>query len=83
LTNWSEIAGLVTPFTKRIEQQAEQSVAASHQAELQKMQAAYESRIGDLKQEMLEQSRTEIRMRLMAMAGYDESGSEETTSAPH
>ncbi len=78
-----EIAGLVTPFTKRIEQQAEQSVAASHQAELQKMQAAYESRIGDLKQEMLEQSRTEIRMRLMAMAGYDESGSEETTRAPH
>ena len=86
LRSWrtlQEIAGLVTPFTQRIEQQAERSVAASHQAELQKMQADYEARIGDLKREMLEQSRAEIRMRLMAMAGYDESGSEEKSIAPH
>jgi len=77
-----EIAGLVTPFTRRIEQQAHDAVAAAHQAELQKMQADYEARIENLRQEMLEQSRLEIRARLMAMAGYD-SNSGESSNAPH
>ena len=43
-----EIAGLVTPFTKRIEQQAQEAVMAMHQDELQKMQAEYEARIANL-----------------------------------
>ena len=68
-----EIAGVVTPFTRRIEEQAQQQVAAAHQAELQQLQASYEARIKALKQELLGQSRSEIRSRLMALAGYDTS----------
>ena len=41
-----------------------------HQDELRKMQAEYEARIANLQKEVLEQSRVEIRARLMAMAGY-------------
>ncbi|HXK57174.1 MAG TPA: hypothetical protein PLZ16_11060, partial [Gammaproteobacteria bacterium] len=65
------IAGLVTPFTRRVEQQAQQNVAAAHRTALENMQSSYEARISELKRELLEQSRSEIRMRLMAMAGYD------------
>ena len=77
-----EIAGLVTPFTKRIEQQAQEAVMAMHQDELRKMQAEYEARIANLQKEVLEQSRVEIRARLMAMAGYG-SNSGESADAPH
>ena len=77
-----EVAGLVTPFTQRIEQQAQQAVAAAHQAELEQMQSSYEARIRELKQELLEQSRAEIKARLMAMAGYGLSD-EESQRARH
>lgn len=77
-----EVAGLVTPFTQRIQQQAQQAVAAAHQAELEKIQSSYEARIRELKRELLEQSRAEIKARLMAMAGYGLS-EEESQGAPH
>ncbi|MCB1856886.1 MAG: 4Fe-4S binding protein [Gammaproteobacteria bacterium] len=67
-----EVAGLVTPFTQRVKQQAKDAVAASHQSELDELKSSYENRIRHLHDEMLQQARREIRDRLLSMAGYQE-----------
>jgi len=69
-----ELAGLVTPFTIRIESEAREKVAAERAAELTALKAEYEARIADLQQEVHENTRTEVRERLMALAGYNTSG---------
>jgi pyruvate-ferredoxin/flavodoxin oxidoreductase len=65
-----EVAGLVTPFTARVEQAARDRVAADHEAELAALRADYESRIGALQAEMLEKTRVQMRERMMRLAGY-------------
>ncbi len=65
-----EVAGLVTPFTARVEQAARDQVAADHEAELASLRAEYESRIEALQAEMLEKTRVEMRERMMQLAGY-------------
>ena len=65
-----ELAGLVTPFTAQVQQEAEQRVKAAHQAELAAQASAYESRINVLREEILAQTRQEVRSRLLKLAGY-------------
>ena len=65
-----EVAGLVTPFTARVEQAARDRVAADHEAELAALRADYEARIDALQVEMREKTRVEMRERMMRLAGY-------------
>ncbi len=72
-----ELAGLVTPFTARVEARAREAVAVAHAAELAAMEAGYETRIADLRKEMLEDTREEVRERLLALAGYSARGTDQ------
>jgi pyruvate-ferredoxin/flavodoxin oxidoreductase len=65
-----ELAGLVTPFTERVREEAEQRVAAERQAELEAQAADYEARIEGLRARIQDENRREIRERLMHLAGY-------------
>jgi pyruvate-ferredoxin/flavodoxin oxidoreductase len=65
-----ELAGLVTPFTAQVQQEAEQRVANVHKAELEAQANTYEQRIAGLRDELLEQTRQEVHLRLMRLAGY-------------
>ncbi len=69
-----ELGGLVTPFTARVKQQAAEETAAAHQAELAALRAEYEQRMDDLKAGMLEQTRQEMRQRMLTLAGYTGAG---------
>ena len=65
-----ELAGLITPFTARVEHEIREQVAAEHEAALASLKQEYERRILDLEAEMREKTREEIRDRLMRLAGY-------------
>lgn len=65
-----ELGGLVTPFTERVQREAEERVAADHRAELEAQAAEYERKLADLRQELQQEMRGDIRKRLMALAGY-------------
>jgi pyruvate-ferredoxin/flavodoxin oxidoreductase len=73
LAGWrmlQELAGLVTPFTERVRQEADAAVAAERQAELAAQAEEYEARIRGLRTQLQEETRREIRDRLVQMAGY-------------
>ena len=65
-----ELAGLVTPFTERVRQEAAQQVAEERQAELAERQQAYERRIANLDTEIQQRNRQAVRQRLLQLAGY-------------
>ncbi|WP_133513027.1 4Fe-4S binding protein [Candidatus Thiosymbion oneisti] len=65
-----ELAGLVTPFTERVRREAEEQVAAERQAELAAQAAVYEQKLADLRAELQQELRGDIRERLMNLAGY-------------
>ena len=65
-----ELAGLVTPFTARVQREAEERVAAEHQAELDALEADYQHRLQALRARYQEDMRRDIRERLMVLAGY-------------
>ncbi len=66
-----ELAGVVTPFTARVQQQAQEAVAEMHQAELEALKARYEQRIGGLEEDIQTDIAGRIRGRLLSLAGYD------------
>ncbi|OOZ39406.1 hypothetical protein BOW53_11650 [Solemya pervernicosa gill symbiont] len=72
-----ELAGVVTPFTDQVRQEAEADVAATHSAEIAALKQAYEAEIEALKANMQGDMATTIRERLVALAGY-QPGSEPT-----
>lgn len=65
-----ELAGLVTPFTERVRQEAEAAVANLHQAELADQAERYEQRIAGLSETLRDELRHDVRERLMGLAGY-------------
>ncbi|NEV62169.1 4Fe-4S binding protein [Thiorhodococcus minor] len=65
-----ELSGLVTPFTARVQEAAEASVAAAHQAELAEQAARYEQQIAELRAAFQQELREDIHARLMTLAGY-------------
>jgi pyruvate-ferredoxin/flavodoxin oxidoreductase len=65
-----ELAGLVTPFTARVREEAEQAVAEERKAELAAQAAHHEAQIRDLREQIQTENREQIRDRLMGLAGY-------------
>ncbi len=65
-----ELAGLVTPFTERVQREAQAQVAAEHEAELRAQADDYEQRLSDLRSALQEETRQEMRERLLQLAGY-------------
>ncbi len=65
-----ELSGLVTPFTERVRREAEEQVAAERRAELEAQAAVYEQKLTDLRAELQQELRGDIRERLMILAGY-------------
>ncbi|MCW8841625.1 MAG: 4Fe-4S binding protein [Gammaproteobacteria bacterium] len=65
-----ELAGLVTPFTARVEAEAKQNLAATHQAELDALRGEYEEKLRTLEEQMHGQMHEQITQRLMELAGY-------------
>jgi len=66
-----ELAGLVTPFTTRVEAEARTSLAAAHQAELDALRQEYEERLRALEEGMHGEMHEQITHRLMELAGYE------------
>ncbi|MHC4784786.1 MAG: transketolase C-terminal domain-containing protein [Planctomycetota bacterium] len=64
-----ELAGVVTPFTKKARQAAERDVAATHEAEIARLKQEYEARIAALKGEFQAEATDRVTERLMALAG--------------
>ncbi len=64
-----ELAGVVTPFTKKARQAAERDVAAAHEAEIARVKQEYEARIAALKGEFQAETTERVTERLMALAG--------------
>ena len=65
-----ELAGLVTPFTARVQEEAREKVAAAHTAEIEAIKENYEDRIRNLQEEARDDYAALIRSRLLALAGY-------------
>ncbi|OQX32176.1 MAG: hypothetical protein B0D96_08150 [Candidatus Sedimenticola endophacoides] len=65
-----ELAGLVTPFTEQVNREAEQRVAAEHQAALDTLRAEYEARLAELQARQQDEMAERIRGRLLSLAGY-------------
>ncbi|MEW8198674.1 MAG: hypothetical protein AB2540_09270 [Candidatus Thiodiazotropha endolucinida] len=68
-----ELAGLVTPFTARVREEAEAAVAEDHEEALQMQADKYEQRINDLTNQLQQETRKAMHERLMRLAGYRES----------
>jgi pyruvate-ferredoxin/flavodoxin oxidoreductase len=63
-----ELAGIVTPFTERLQQEIRAEVAAEHQAELDAQEEASETRIRELQEKTEVEIASKIRSRLMQLA---------------
>lgn len=71
--NWrtlQELAGLVTPFTAKVEQEAQQRVSAEHEKELADLKQEYERQISELQQNMKSDMSVQIRDQLLKLADY-------------
>lgn len=65
-----EIAGLVTPFTANVREEAEQALREAHRAELEHMRAEHQAQVAALQQQRLDDQADRLRSRLMELAGY-------------
>ena len=63
-----ELAGVVTPFTERLEQEIRAEVATEHQAELDAQSEAAEARVREMQQKTELEIASKIRSRLMDLA---------------
>ena len=63
-----ELAGVVTPFTERVEAEIREAVAAEHKAELDAQQKAAEKEIREIRDQTQAEIATQIRSRLLALA---------------
>lgn len=62
-----ELAGVVTPFTERVQQQAKASVAASHQAEIEALKQAHQQELQALREQLESEVTERITGRLVAL----------------
>ncbi|MHC4217493.1 MAG: hypothetical protein ACYSU7_03465 [Planctomycetota bacterium] len=69
-----ELAGVVTPFTKKAREAAARDVAAGHDAEIDRLKTEYEARIAALKSEFQAEATERVTERLMALAGRRSDG---------
>ena len=71
LDNWrtlQELAGIVTPFTERLEQEIRASLAAEHQADLDAQKKASEAEIRAIQEKTQAEIASKIRSRLLQLA---------------
>jgi pyruvate-ferredoxin/flavodoxin oxidoreductase len=71
LANWrmlQELAGVVTPFTERVEAEIREAVAAEHKAELDAQKQAAEKEIREIRDQTQAEIAAQIRSRLLALA---------------
>ena len=74
--NWQtlqELAGVVTPFTERVEADIRSAVAAEHQAELDAQKQAAEAEIKAIREQTQAEIAAQIRSRLLALASQKRS----------
>jgi pyruvate-ferredoxin/flavodoxin oxidoreductase len=69
-----ELAGVVTPFTKKARLAAERDVAGAHEAEIDRIRKEYEARIAALTSEFQAEATERVTERLMALAGRRANG---------
>ncbi|MDH3491191.1 MAG: 4Fe-4S binding protein [Gammaproteobacteria bacterium] len=69
-----ELAGIVTPFTERLEQDIRAEVAAEHRAELDAQSEASEARIREIQEKIEVEIASKIRSRLMQLASRKRGG---------
>jgi len=71
LANWQtlqELAGVVTPFTARLEQEIRAELTAEHQAELDAQRKDFETEIQKIEQKTQAEIASKIRSRLLQLA---------------
>jgi pyruvate/2-oxoacid:ferredoxin oxidoreductase alpha subunit len=68
-----ELAGVVTPFTAKVREDAERELAAAHEAEIARVRREYEERIADLRRQAHAEATQRITERLMTLAGRSRS----------
>jgi pyruvate-ferredoxin/flavodoxin oxidoreductase len=76
LANWrtlQELAGVVTPFTERVEAEIREAVAAEHKAELDAQKKAAEDEIRAIREQTQAEIAAQIRSRLLALAAQKRS----------
>ena len=76
LANWQtlqELAGVVTPFTARVEADIRATVAAEHQAELDAQKQAADAEIKAIREQTQAEIAAQIRSRLLALASQKRS----------
>ena len=62
-----ELAGVVTPFTEQVQQQAETRIAASHQAEVDALKQAHQQELQTLREQLEDEVTTRITGQLSAL----------------
>jgi pyruvate-ferredoxin/flavodoxin oxidoreductase len=65
-----ELAGVVTPFTARIQQEVERAVAEEHKTELEALEQEYESRLQSLRAEVEQEFTQRLQKRLTQLAQH-------------
>jgi pyruvate-ferredoxin/flavodoxin oxidoreductase len=65
-----ELAGVVTPFTAKVEQEIRETVAGEHQAEIDAQKQASEERIHELQKSVKMEIAAKIRGRLLELATH-------------
>lgn len=76
LENWralQEVAGLVTPFTARVEEEIRAAVEAEHRAELDAQKQAAEAEIRDIREKTQVEIASQLRSRLLQLASQKRS----------
>jgi pyruvate-ferredoxin/flavodoxin oxidoreductase len=76
VANWQtlqELAGVVTPFTARVEADIRSEVAAEHQAELDAQKQAADAEIKAIREQTQAEIAAQIRSRLLALASQKRS----------
>lgn len=71
LANWQtlqELAGIVTPFTERLEQEIRAALAEKHEADLDAQKQSFEAEIKKIREETQAEIASKIRSRLLQLA---------------
>jgi pyruvate-ferredoxin/flavodoxin oxidoreductase len=65
-----ELAGVVTPFTRKVREAAERDVAAAHDAQITRLKQEHEARIAQLRSEFEQEATRRVAGGLQVLAGY-------------
>ncbi len=77
-----ELAGVVTPFTQKVRDQAEHAVIEAHSAELERLQNEHAAAVADVQAGGRRATAQRLTDRLMSLAGYKTNGSTLKDKAP-